>query len=63
MKFNNFPAHKYHNRADFIADVELIANNCEQYNGNESTFTKQARLMVAFTREALDEVPTFFVIL
>lgn len=49
-------AHKYHTRNEFIADIELIANNCEQYNGNESNFTKQARLMVDFTKQALDEV-------
>lgn len=49
-------AHKYHTRNEFIADIELIASNCEQYNGNESNFTKQARLMVDFTKQALDEV-------
>lgn len=49
-------AHKYHSRAEFIADVELIATNCEQYNGGESKFTKQARLLVDFTKKALDEV-------
>lgn len=48
--------HKYHSRAEFIADIELIANNCEQYNGSESNFTKQARTLVEFTRNALNEV-------
>lgn len=55
-KENQFSAHKYHTRNEFISDIELIANNCEQYNGNESNFTKQARLMVDFTKQALDEV-------
>lgn len=46
-------AHKYHSRAEFLADVELIANNCEQYNGNESNFTQQARLMVKVAKDSL----------
>lgn len=37
-------------------DVQLIANNCEQYNGAESELTKDARVLVEFTRKALDEV-------
>lgn len=53
---NLFIAHKYHSRADFISDVELIANNCEQYNGVDSNFTKQAKLMVDFTSSTLSEV-------
>lgn len=52
-------AHKYHSRAEFLADVELIANNCEQYNGNTSSFTDQAKLLVEFSRKALDEVRTY----
>lgn len=52
----NILAHKYHSRTEFIADVELIAKNCEQYNGTESIFTERARLLVEFTRKALDEV-------
>lgn len=53
-------AHKYHSRADFIADISLIATNCEQYNGAESELTKDARVLVDFTRRALDEVRTSF---
>lgn len=48
-------AHKYHSRAEFIADIELIASNCEQYNGTESSYSKQARTLVDFTTQALDE--------
>lgn len=55
-------AHKYHSRAEFIAEIELIANNCEQYNGSESNFTKNAKLLVDFTRKALDEVSGFYAI-
>lgn len=51
-----FPAHKYHSRADFISDIALIATNCEQYNGADSDLTKDARVLVDFTRKALDEV-------
>lgn len=49
-------AHKYHSRAEFIADIVLIATNCEQYNGAESELTKDARVLVDFTKKALDEV-------
>lgn len=52
-------AHKYHSRAEFVGDIQLIANNCEQYNGPESTFTKQAKFLVDFARNALDEVMKF----
>lgn len=46
---------KYHTRDEFLADIELIANNCEQYNGTESTFTKQARTLVEYSKTALNE--------
>ncbi|XP_059612108.1 transcription initiation factor TFIID subunit 1 isoform X2 [Phlebotomus argentipes] len=48
-------AHKYHSREEFLQDVELIARNCEQYNGSESNFTKQAKLILDCARNALDE--------
>lgn len=51
-----FSAHKYHSRAEFISDITLIATNCEQYNGAESELTKDARVLVDFTRKALNEV-------
>lgn len=34
----------------------MIATNCEQYNGAESELTKDARVLVDFTKMALDEV-------
>ncbi|XP_050067932.1 transcription initiation factor TFIID subunit 1 [Anopheles maculipalpis] len=49
-------SHKYHSRADFLADLQLIADNSEQYNGAEANFTKQARQMVEATRLALDSM-------
>jgi len=51
-----FSAHKYHSRADFLSDINLIASNCRQYNGLESTFTKQAEMLFDFTKNALEEV-------
>ncbi|XP_055699483.1 transcription initiation factor TFIID subunit 1 isoform X1 [Phlebotomus papatasi] len=48
-------AHKYHSREEFLQDIELIAKNCEQYNGSESNFTKQAKLILDCARSALDE--------
>uniref|UniRef100_A0A182MJD6 Transcription initiation factor TFIID subunit 1 n=1 Tax=Anopheles culicifacies TaxID=139723 RepID=A0A182MJD6_9DIPT len=49
-------SHKYHSRADFLVDLQLIADNSEQYNGAEANFTKQARQMVEATRAALDSM-------
>ncbi|XP_026471669.1 transcription initiation factor TFIID subunit 1-like [Ctenocephalides felis] len=49
-------AHKYHNREEFLADIKLIESNCEQYNGPDSSFTKQAKALVEFTKSALDEL-------
>jgi len=46
--------HKYHSRLDFLADIQLIANNCEKFNGSESNFTLQAKALVEFTKSALE---------
>lgn len=51
-----FTAHRYHSRAEFLADIELIAANCEQYNGSESRFTKNAKDLLHFARSQLEEV-------
>ncbi|XP_058174167.1 transcription initiation factor TFIID subunit 1 [Anopheles ziemanni] len=47
-------SHKYHSRADFLADLQLIADNSEQYNGPDANFTKQARQMVEAARKELE---------
>lgn len=39
-------AHKYHSRQEFLADIALISKNCEQYNGAESTFTAQSKVLL-----------------
>ncbi|XP_055631687.1 transcription initiation factor TFIID subunit 1 isoform X2 [Toxorhynchites rutilus septentrionalis] len=46
--------HKYHSRVDFLQDMQLIADNCETYNGSEANFTRQAKHMVEVVRQALD---------
>ncbi|EAT42378.1 AAEL006082-PA [Aedes aegypti] len=47
-------SHKYHCRTDFLQDIQLIADNCEMYNGSEANFTKQARHMVEVVKQALE---------
>ncbi|XP_077286335.1 TATA-box binding protein associated factor 1 isoform X2 [Arctopsyche grandis] len=49
-------AHKYHNRAEFLQDIELICRNCEAYNGAQSTFTQQAQTLLSVTRDALNQL-------
>ena len=49
-------AHKYHNRIEFIQDIELILENSIAYNGIESQFTDKARNLVRISTETLDEV-------
>lgn len=51
-------AHRYHSRYDFLADIELIASNCEQYNGSDSCFTKNAKTILEYARSQLKEVST-----
>ena len=52
-------AHKYHNRSEFMHDVELILENSVAYNGAESQFTEKARAMVRICQETLEEVSVF----
>ncbi|XP_017474029.1 PREDICTED: transcription initiation factor TFIID subunit 1 isoform X2 [Rhagoletis zephyria] len=51
----NVEAHRYHSRAEFLMDIELIASNCEQYNGSESRFTKNAKVILNYARTQLEE--------
>lgn len=39
-------SHKYHNRKEFLSDVELILENCTAYNGKESPYTLKAEALV-----------------
>jgi hypothetical protein len=54
-----FSAHKYHNRYEFLADIERILENCILYNGKDSTYTQKAEKMVQACRITLDEVSVF----
>ncbi|CRK95113.1 CLUMA_CG008591, isoform A [Clunio marinus] len=47
-------AHRYHSRVDFLADIQLIAGNSEKFNGPESKLTKEAKVLVDFTKSSLE---------
>ena len=49
-------AHKYHNRKEFLDDVDLILENSIAYNGAESQFTEKARALGRICAETLEEV-------
>jgi hypothetical protein len=53
---NCFAAHKYHDRVEFLADIELIFTNCILYNGPDSPFTKKAEMLLKTSQAMLDEV-------
>lgn len=55
---NIFPStdHVYHSRAEYLADMELIASNCEQYNGSEAQYTSYAKKIVEYAYTQLEEV-------
>lgn len=48
--------HKYHNRYEFLADIELILQNCIIYNGKDSAYTQKAETLVKVCRATLEEV-------
>ncbi|KAG8223686.1 hypothetical protein J437_LFUL004051 [Ladona fulva] len=48
-------AHKYHNRHEFLSDIELILQNCVVYNGKDSVYTKKAESLYKATKTILDE--------
>lgn len=48
-------AHKYHSRAEFLQDIELLADNCRAYNGPNSQFTRQAEAIQAVVRDTLNQ--------
>lgn len=47
-------AHRYHSRAEFLTDIQLIASNSEKFNGTESKLTKDAKVLVDFTKAFLE---------
>ncbi|XP_049784763.1 transcription initiation factor TFIID subunit 1 isoform X1 [Schistocerca cancellata] len=48
-------SHKYHNRYEFLADIERILQNCIIYNGKDSTYSQKAETLVKVCRATLDE--------
>lgn len=52
----SFTGHVYHSRAEYLADLELIASNCEQYNGSEAQYTNYAKKMVEYAYTQFEEV-------
>ncbi|XP_045771429.1 transcription initiation factor TFIID subunit 1 isoform X2 [Maniola jurtina] len=48
-------AHKYHSRAEFLRDIQLLVDNCRAYNGPNSQFTRQAEAVLKVTQEALEK--------
>lgn len=45
---------------EFLGDIELIAANCLQYNGNDSRLTANARNILVCARSELSEVRITF---
>jgi len=50
------PGHKYHNRKEFLSDLNLIVENSIAYNGEDSEFTQQAKKLISVATESLEEV-------
>ncbi|GJQ86655.1 Taf1, partial [Trypoxylus dichotomus] len=48
-------AHKYHNRHEFLVDVQQILENCILYNGKDSPFTQKAEQLVKIAKDTLEE--------
>ncbi|WVW84008.1 hypothetical protein I302_106034 [Kwoniella bestiolae CBS 10118] len=49
---NKLENNHYETVEDFVADAKLMFDNCRQYNGEKSTYTKQANLL----EKALDKI-------
>ncbi|XP_018009322.1 transcription initiation factor TFIID subunit 1 [Hyalella azteca] len=47
--------HKYHSRAEFITDFQLIHENSQVYNGPDSSYSKKAEALLQIVTESLDE--------
>ncbi|XP_023247191.1 transcription initiation factor TFIID subunit 1 [Copidosoma floridanum] len=51
----NVTDNNYHNRAEFIADLQLILDNCILFNGDISPFTSKAEVLVKAAKEFLND--------
>ncbi|KAK8374181.1 hypothetical protein O3P69_018916 [Scylla paramamosain] len=47
--------HKYHSRAEFMQDMELILTNSIRYNGQDSAFTQKAETLLQVCKDSLAE--------
>lgn len=56
----NVKAHKYSNREEFEADVELLVTNSLTFNGPDSQFTKKAKEILEACRTAVRKVTEDF---
>lgn len=59
----NIMAHKYSNREDFQADVELVYTNSLIFNGPDSQFTKKAKEIFEACQTAVRKVILIWLIL
>ena len=59
LPFKNVKAHKYSNREEFLADVELLVTNSLTFNGPESQFTKKAKEIFEACQTSLKKVIYF----
>ncbi|CAG7727818.1 unnamed protein product [Allacma fusca] len=46
---------KYHSRYDFLADMELIQQNADKYNGTNSTFSEKAKVLLSVCHETFKD--------
>ncbi|UYV74640.1 TAF1 [Cordylochernes scorpioides] len=52
----NIKEHKYLNRKEFLADIELLHANSSKFNGAESRFTQKSKEILDACKEALQEM-------
>ncbi|RUS77280.1 hypothetical protein EGW08_014944, partial [Elysia chlorotica] len=51
----NVQSHKYHSKAEFVEEAELLYTNSLQYNGAEHNFTSTARKLMEIMKDELDK--------
>ncbi|XP_037088620.1 LOW QUALITY PROTEIN: transcription initiation factor TFIID subunit 1-like [Pollicipes pollicipes] len=48
-------SHKYHSSREFVADFELLLENCVTYNGKESSFSEKAQALVDAVKSTVEK--------
>ena len=56
INLQNANQQKYHNREQFLEDVELLVQNSIKYNGKDSAYTETAHKILQVAKDALAEV-------